>query len=636
MKTKVVRQMTQFVTFGMAGHIDHGKTTLTKALTQVETDRLAEEKERMISIEPGYAPWILSDGVRGAIIDVPGHERFIRQMIAGVAGIDAVMLTVAADEGVMPQTKEHLIILELLGIDLGIIVVTKSSKADEEMLELVQEDIREAVLGTFLEEAELVITDAVEGKGLEAVKDAALRTARCAEYRSERGIFRMPVDQSFSVTGHGTVVRGTIHSGTVEEGDTLYLLPNKKETRVKQIQSFGTKIPAAYAGDRAALNLHGVSTEEAVRGTVLVSEITPPTKRVDVWMKPGSLFHYALKQRQTIKFFTGTTEVTGRMIYFDRNKLDPGTEETIYCQIELDTEAAVWKGSRFILRRATPPETVGGGEVIDPAALKYRFGQATVDLLKDKARGTPAERLELFLNQTGPSQKRTIKDDGAFTEEEIYDALDGDLVRETGKWLYTKRHLEKIVHAVTAQLFEYHRVYPLRPGKDIADTASSLPYSQQASETLIRLGASNKEYRIDGRFISLNSHRAHYPQEWEKRMLQVEAALKKSNLMPEPFSTISSHAGLPEKWQRELKHFLINEKRAVEAEDDLLFYYAAVETAAQKLYESYPQALTLQDAKAELGITRKYLVPLMESFDRQGWTKRKEGERVWQTPPLSK
>ncbi len=627
-----MRQMTKFITFGMAGHIDHGKTTLTKALTHVDTDRLSEEKERMISIEPGYAPWTIAEGVRAAIIDVPGHERFIRQMIAGVAGIDAVMLTVAADEGVMPQTREHLIILELLGIDLGIIVITKSSKADDEMLELVEEDIREACAGTFLEGAELVVTDAVRGEGLDALRESAQRTALRAQLRTEGGIFRMPVDQSFSVTGHGTVVRGTIHSGTVTEGDVLYLLPNKKETRVKQIQSFGTKLPAAHAGDRAALNLHGISTDEAGRGTVLVSEITPPTKRLDIWMRPGRLFQYPLKQRQTIKFFTGTTEVTGRIVYFDRNKLEPGTEGTVYCQLELDTEAAVWKGSRFILRRATPPETIGGGEVIDPAASKYRFGDKTVALLAEKAKGTPAERLELFLNQSGPSERKAVKEKGAFTEEEINEALNEELVKETGKWLYTKHHLERTVRAVTAQLQEFHEAYPMRRGKDIAETAGSSPYAKQISEALIRIGTSEDNYRIDGRFISAITHQAHYPKEWEKRMQQVESALAEAELMPETFSTISAKAGIPEKWMTELKHFLINQDIAVEAADDLLFHYSAVKTAAGRLYDKYPQTLTLQDAKAALGITRKYLVPLLESFDRQGWTRRKEGDRIWSDP----
>lgn len=258
--------MKRYFTIGMAGHIDHGKTTLTKALTNVDTDRLKEEKERQISIELGFAPLHEDEEIQISVVDVPGHERFIRQMIAGVAGIDLVILAVAADEGVMPQTREHLEILDFLGIRNGIVAITKIDRVDEEFTDLVKEEILEELKGTVFEDVPFILTDSLSGKGIEELKQLIIHILKEQDTRDAKGAFRLPIDQVFTVKGQGTVVRGTVYEGKVEEGQLLKIMPNGIETRARQLQVHHQPAKAAFAGQRAAINLSGVSKEDIERG----------------------------------------------------------------------------------------------------------------------------------------------------------------------------------------------------------------------------------------------------------------------------------------------------------------------------------------------------------------------------------
>ena len=394
-KTLAVRNYT----IGMAGHIDHGKTSLTKALTNVDTDRLKEEKERNISIELGYAPLKIDDELHVSIIDVPGHERFIRQMIAGVAGIDLVILVIAADEGVMPQTKEHLEILSFLGIEKGIIAISKIDRVDEELLELVQEDIRENLEGTVFESAPFVLVDSLSKKGLEELKQEIKKELEHMEMRDARGPFRLPIDQVFTVQGQGTIVRGTVYEGIVEKGSSLQVLPQGIPVKVRQIQVHHEQTEAAKAGQRAALNLGGISKHEIARGDVLVSsEHFLVTDTLDITTKFVSDLASPVKQRAPIKLHTGTTEVMGKIVFFDRNEVVEEENEVV-CQLRLDHPIVCKRGDRFILRRPTPVETIGGGWIIDPKGSKYRFGEDTVNMLMQKKEGTPNERVLSILKE---------------------------------------------------------------------------------------------------------------------------------------------------------------------------------------------------------------------------------------------
>src|SRR3954451_8255563 len=291
-----------YFTIGMAGHIDHGKTSLTKALTNVDTDRLKEEKERQISIELGFAPLYEDEDIQISVIDVPGHERFIRQMIAGVGGIDLVVLVVAADEGFMPQTREHLEILKFLGVKGGIVAITKIDRVEEEFVELVKEDIFTELGNTVFEKAPYVLVDSVSHKGIEQLKTMIIETLKEQEMRDAKGAFRLPIDQVFTVKGQGTVVRGTVYEGTVEEGQTLKIMPEGLEVKARQIQVHHKQAQKAYAGQRTAINLAGVSKEDLERGNVLVSsEHFIVTKTVDVAIRVVEDLDYMVKQRMPIK-----------------------------------------------------------------------------------------------------------------------------------------------------------------------------------------------------------------------------------------------------------------------------------------------------------------------------------------------
>lgn len=384
-----------YYTVGMAGHIDHGKTTLTKALTNVDTDRLKEEKERQISIELGFAPLELGNDIFASVIDVPGHERFIRQMIAGVAGIDLVILVVAADEGVMPQTKEHLDILSFLGIKRGIVAVTKIDKVEIDFVELVQEEIKEQLQGTVFAESPFVMVDSLKGTGIDVLKQQIKDDLLQTEKRNANGAFRLPIDQVFTVKGQGTVVRGTVYEGTVIEGQALMILPSRRETKARQLQVHHKPSEKAVAGQRVAINLSNVTKEDLDRGDVIVDkEHFIVTNTIDISLSFINSLKHPIKQRSPIKLHLGTSEVMGKIVFFDRNEVNSDVGEVL-CQLRLDEDIVTKRGDRFILRRPTPTETIGGGWIVDPNGQKYRYGEATIDMLHKKKEGTPVQRVKM-------------------------------------------------------------------------------------------------------------------------------------------------------------------------------------------------------------------------------------------------
>ncbi|WP_054751280.1 selenocysteine-specific translation elongation factor [Piscibacillus salipiscarius] len=358
----------QHYTIGLAGHIDHGKTELVKALTNVDTDRLKEEKERKISIELGYAPLINEDNLNVSIIDVPGHEKFIRQMISGVSSIDLSLLVIAANEGVMPQTLEHMEILNHLGLHDVMIVLTKIDQVDEELLTMVREDLNDTLTGTFLEGQSCFEVDSVSKKGISQLNEAILNKLKSLNSRPTEGHLVLPVDQSFHLHGIGTIIRGTVTQGSLRVGEKIYLLPNGSKAQVKGLHHFNQPVNEVFAGQRAAVALNNVDLADVNRGAVLTNYAnTTASSRIDIELNVSFLFNSSIKQRAPIKLHTGTSEIYGKVIFFDRNRLEPD-EDVIYAQLVLDQPIYVLKDQRFILRRATPVELIGGGKVIEPFA----------------------------------------------------------------------------------------------------------------------------------------------------------------------------------------------------------------------------------------------------------------------------
>ena len=387
---------------GTAGHIDHGKTTLIKALTGRNTDRWEEEQRRGITIDLGFTYFDLPCGDRVGIIDVPGHERFINNMVAGVVGMDLVLLVIAADEGIMPQTKEHVDILGLLGIEKSIIVLNKCDLVDEEWLELVEEEVKEELAGTFLEQAPVVKVSAASGEGLEALIEMIEKmTSDEVVEKDVKTIPRLPVDRAFTLSGFGTIITGTLVSGTISREDTLQMYPVGKECKIRSIQVHGQDKERCCAGQRVAINLSNVKKKEIKRGCVLAPKNSMKnTDLLDVRLRILDSSMRVLTNHMRLHFFTGTSEVLCRAVLLDQEEIGPG--ESGYVQLRLEEEVAVRRGDKFVVRFYSPMETIGGGVVLEPnPGVKRRFQQDVIEELRRKESGSTADVIEMHVRGHG-------------------------------------------------------------------------------------------------------------------------------------------------------------------------------------------------------------------------------------------
>ena len=388
------------IIIGTAGHIDHGKTTLIKALTGRNTDRWEEEQRRGITIDLGFTYFDLPSGDRAGIIDVPGHERFINNMVAGVVGMDLVLLVIAADEGIMPQTREHMDILNLLGIEKSIIVLNKCDLVDEEWLELVEEEVKEELHGTFLEHAPVVKVSAATGEGLDSLIDTIVHmTSDEVVSKDVQTIPRLPIDRAFTLSGFGTIITGTLVSGTITKEDTLEVYPIGKECKIRSIQVHGQDKNECYAGQRVAINLSNVKKKEIKRGCVLA----PPnsmknTDLLDVKLQILDSSMRILTNHTRLHFFTGTSEILCRAVLLDKEEIGPG--ESGYVQLRLEEEIAVRRGDKFVVRFYSPMETIGGGVILEPnPGVKRRFREEVIEELKRKESGSTADVIELHVKE---------------------------------------------------------------------------------------------------------------------------------------------------------------------------------------------------------------------------------------------
>lgn len=626
--------MKRYFTIGMAGHIDHGKTTLTKALTNVDTDRLKEEKERQISIELGFAPLFEDEEIQISVVDVPGHERFIRQMIAGVAGIDLVVLVVAADEGVMPQTREHLDILGFLGIRNGIVAISKIDRVEEEFIDLVKDDISEELKGTVFESAPLVLIDSLTKKGIDELKNLIIQTLKEQETRDIKGAFRLPIDQVFTVKGQGTVVRGTVYEGMVEEGQQLTIMPKGLEVRARQLQVHHQPAKQAFAGQRAAINLSGVTKEDIERGDVVVSsEHFNITRTIDVAIRVVEDLDYMVKQRMPIKCHLGTAEVMGRIVFFDRNELKEENDE-ILCQIRLDEEIVTKRGDRFILRRPSPQETIGGGWVIDPKGQKYRFGERTVAELEKKKVGTPGERIVSALMEAKSLGlddliTRTSLDRDVLEEELKSD----DFILYNGKEYTLKALVEVNEEDLYNRLRDYHTEFPMKQGLNKAELiqAQAKIYPKSLLDFVIEEAVKNGVFKRKEQYISLGEFMPHVPKNWKTRTNNMLGKLKSDGMKVHYFKDYLDGAGIPESISPDLKKFLEDEELVVPL-DELYYWHGDIfNLAVGKLKAETSTEFEVSAAKDILGLSRKYMIPFLETIDAKGLTRRVENKRVWKS-----
>lgn len=636
----------QYYTIGMAGHIDHGKTTLTKALTNVDTDRLKEEKERNISIELGYAPLDLGKGVVASIVDVPGHEKFIRQMIAGVAGIDLVILVIAADEGVMPQTREHLEILSFLGIKKGIVAITKIDRVDEEMKELAVLDIKDELIDTPFESAKMVFVDGIKGIGIPDLKEKILASLPDIPKRKTNASFRMPIDQAFTLQGKGTIVRGTVFEGFLNEGDTLYIKPSGSQVKARSIQVHNKPADVVYAGQRAAMNITGVSIDEVQRGDVLVADNgMKSTETIDVFLKIVKNLEHTLKQRENIKLNVGTTEVMGQIVFFDRKDLLEGNTDTILCQIRLEEPIAVLRGDKYIIRRPSPAETIGGGWIIDPHGSRYKFGEATINKLREKMEDSPIERVVRLLEEYISMSLAEITEKVGIPHDQIQNILNELLGK--GSVLQTQDNqyvLEQDFRDVTAEVLEvlngFHQTNSMKVGMNKAELMQMLgtKYKSSLLDSVIDESLLGNKIKKDKQYISLYHFTPSYPSNWKKRMENIEVELKADDLKVKPFEEYLKNQGIPLDFLLDLKHLLVHTKKAfVLDEKHLLQYDVFIATIAQLYQDTSSNAtFSLQEAKQSLDLSRKFLIMFLEMLDREKLTRRREEQREWVKDAISK
>ncbi|MCA1030180.1 selenocysteine-specific translation elongation factor [Bacillus timonensis] len=622
----------QTFTIGMAGHIDHGKTSLTKALTNIDTDRLKEEKERQISIELGFAPLPLNDQLQVSIIDVPGHERFIRQMIAGVAGIDLVILVVAADEGIMPQTKEHLEILSFLGIQHGIVAITKMDKVEDDFIELVEEEIKEELINTVFESSPIIMVDSLSKKGIEDLKQIIIKELNKVDARSFNGSFRLPIDQVFTVKGQGTVVRGTIYEGKVSEGDIINILPSGTSIKARKLQVHNQEVLEAKAGQRVAINIPNVTKHEVSRGDVLVSSNTyVVSSTIDVCIKFVNNLKYVLKQRSAVKLHIGTSEVIGKIVFFDRNDV-MNEEKEVLCQIRLDEPIVTKRNDRFVIRRPTPIETIAGGWVIDPNGKKYKFGLPTIQYLESKKKGSPTERVIHALKGEKVLSVKEIMKHASLTEVETLHTLSEPYFLNIKKEFYTLKEIfEEVSTHLVNEIKDFHVRFPLRVGVNRAEVIQlfSKQYSKQLVEYVVDDLLSSKSIMTKEQYLYHSTFTPSFPKSWEKRINQLLQSMYEDKLEAKTWNDYVLKAGLPESEANDLRFFLLSSKQAHVLDEKTLLLDTTIIEVTQRLKEGTKEEFDLKEAKEILQTSRKYLVPLLELLDQQKCTKRVENKRVW-------
>lgn len=626
---------------GTAGHVDHGKSTLIKALTGTDTDRLTEEKERGISIELGFAHFKLSDGKRVGIVDVPGHERFLRNMLAGVGGMDLVLLVIAADEGVMPQTREHLDILQLLGVKQGIVVLTKCDMADEEWLTMVEADIETFLKETVLEKSPICRVSAVTGAGIDELLNKIEEAAAIVKPRSVTGAFRLPIDRVFTMQGHGTVVTGTLWSGTVQEGDTAVIEPGGLQVRVRGIQVYGQKTSVARAGQRTAVNIAGVECAELTRGQVLAKTgLLTAVRMINARLVLLKNMDKELKNGARIRFYAGTAESIGRVYLLDQEEILPG--DTGFVQIRLETPVAAVHGDRFVLRLYSPMVTIGGGIILEVGERKCRrFDKKTLGFLAQKEKGRPKDLVYQVLALAGdmvalPEIHRQL---AQFTDEQIGSCLvrllDQDRI---GKWLiengeyYLDTEIEmdwlaKLQDYLTA----YHRQHRLRIGAPREEARQKIMIvNQKYFQSLLRVWEQCGKIEAVGSKLKLPSHKVVYEGQYQQWREKIEGEFKNNLFIPPEFNSLILSTKGKSKEATEVWESLTEQGVIVRVAEGIYFHRQAIEQAKTALEEYFTRhgQLTPADFRNLIGSSRKYSMPLLEYFDVIGVTKRHNEYRI--------
>src|SRR5664280_2726553 len=626
--------MKHFV-LGTAGHVDHGKTALIKALTGVDTDRLKEEKERGITIELGFASLNLPSGQTVGIVDVPGHEKFIKNMVAGAAGIDVVMLVIAADEGIMPQTKEHLNICSLLGITTGIVALAKIDLVEKDWLELVKSEITEFLQGSFLEDAPIVPVSAIKQEGLTDLIKAIDAAVSKINEKADDGIFRLPVDRVFTMKGFGTVITGTMIS------DHIKILPEAITTRIRGIQVHNQPVEEAWSGQRTAINLQGIEKSTIERGNVLVRPKTVwPSQRLDVFVEFLASNSKNLKNRALVRLHTGTSEIIARIILLDKDELAPG--QKAFAQLVLESEDVIVAGDRFVLRSYSPVTTIGGGQIIDPLPLKHkRQNEKIIADLNILQSGSLPERISVIMERTGFSgiNLRGLTFRLGVNAKKIREALESlfsskkavllDSEDTTVISAYFYNQLEELI---AKNLAAYHKNNPLQEGISKEQLKETLGRAISAKLFNLALRSLGKKETIvsDKDNVRLAGHQVQLAGDLDSLRHNIALIYSEAGLTPPSLTDVVNDFKDQKAKAQSIIKLMLKDGDLITINEELCF----ASVSLSKLRDDY-KAMLVKDGKATpatfkdlTGLSRKYIIPLMEYFDMNKLTVRVGDHRI--------
>ena len=613
---------------GTAGHIDHGKSVLVKALTGIDTDRLPEEQRRGISIELGYACLDLPNDTRVGLVDVPGHERFVRTMVAGAAGIDFVILVVAADDSVMPQTREHLAIVRLLGVQHGLVALTKIDLVDPELAEVAAAEVRDAVADTFLADASIVPVSGITGAGIGPLRTAIADVAARVPERQATALARLPIDRSFTMAGHGAVVTGTLVSGTLTVGDDVEVLPNTRRARVRGIQSHGIAADTAAAGQRVALNLSGIKHDELNRGdTVCARGALLPTSMVDGLVTLDTAVAKPLKHASSICFHLGTSEVRGRLSLLDTTQLPPGAQG--FAQLRLESPVVARRGDRFIIRTVGGDATLGGGQLLDAHPLKHRRQRAdAAAALRHLTQGNLQAAIAHELHKAAtPLRLSTLAPLLAERAPDIQAACQPPIrLVHTSQdaWAYDASLLQHLAARATAALAAQHKAKPLLDtGLTLAQLAAKLDPTRQLTDPvlsammgeLIEQGA----LRRDGVTYALANHSVSLTDEQTATRNAILEACRQQPFAPPTVADLQKTLPNAPDAVAAMHEALVRSGQLIDG--DVCGFHPDAIDAAWHTLEAYLKEngqITISQFREVLGTTRRYALALANHFDTTG------------------
>lgn len=619
------------VIIGTAGHIDHGKTTLIKALSGIETDTTAEEKERGMSINLGFAYFDLPSGKRCGVVDVPGHEKFIKNMLAGVSGINLVLLLIDSREGIMPQTKEHIDILSLLGIENYIIVMTKIDLVEEEYRELVKEEILTFIEDTPLKDSPIIEVDSISKKGIDQLLLEIDKKTDLIEKEQASKNARLNIDRAFQVKGFGTVVTGTLTEGTISIGDELLVYPKGIKTKVRNIQVHEKDVQTAYSGQRTAINLNNVRIDEVSRGCTLATPNSlTKTYMLDTEIKLIKDDVANLELWDRVRFYTGTTEVMARVVPLGVDKISSG--ETGFVQLRLEEEIAIKNYDKFIIRTYSPMITIGGGVVLDSSPQKHsRFKAEILDNLKVQAKGSLSDIIENYLlsaNEyliSSEEISKTLEKDKDLILEHINELLEKNAVLNVeNSYIHYKKYddiKEKIINVIE----DYHKRNRLKVGIPKVELVSKIKLNNKEINQFLDLLISNELIKIEKNYVSLKDFSIKYDNKQLQEKNRIEKQLLDSKFTPPTIKDLTRGV----KPTIEVLESLVG-NAVVKLDDDIVLHYSVYEEAVGKVESHFTknEQLTLAEFRDLTGSSRKYSMAILEYMDKQGLTKRVENYRV--------